>query len=166
MGLCLAVLVQWRLAGGALAAPLGRPRTSTVVAAGTLVQNTTWTAAGSPFLVEGPLAIGTGYTLTIEPGVTVQLTHTAWLQVQAGAALIAEGTPTQPIIFTGRAAQPQPGDWRRLEVYHNARVRLAYCDIGYGGGGGGSPTACRSWATWTCSWCWKIRVSTTTPALG
>ncbi|MCC6187944.1 MAG: hypothetical protein IT318_02840 [Anaerolineales bacterium] len=141
IGLCLAALVQWRLAGVALAAPLDRPRASTVVPSGTLVANTTWTAAGSPYLVEGPLAIGTGYTLTIEPGVTVQLTRTAWLQVQNGAALIAEGTPVQPIVFTGRAAQPQPGDWLRLEFYHTARVRLAHCDIGYGGGSGGSDTS-------------------------
>jgi hypothetical protein len=129
LGLCLAVLLQWRLAGVAQAAPL-----ATIVPAGTVLTNTTWTVAGSPYLVQGPVYVGSGYTLTIQPGVTVQFTSTAWMQVQAGATLLAEGTPTQPITFTSQAAQPQPGGWVRMEFWHNARVRLAYCDIGYGGG--------------------------------
>ena len=78
---------------------------------GTIISNdTTWTAANSPYLLTGNVLVEQGATLTVEPGVTVWFSDTRALQVQGG--LIAQGSATQPITFTSWHVQgQQPDDW-------------------------------------------------------
>jgi hypothetical protein len=44
-------------------------QTQTPIPGGTLNVDTTWTAANSPYTVQGTVTIANGVTLTIEPGI-------------------------------------------------------------------------------------------------
>jgi hypothetical protein len=77
-------------------------------------ENTTW-ETGNVYILGGRIAVLDGVTLTIEPGVIVKGEagtgpNATALVVARGATLIAEGTPTQPIIFTSVADEIEPGD--------------------------------------------------------
>ena len=67
---------------------------------GAIAADTTWTAAGGPYLVTAPLSINSGATLTVEPGTSIYLGPGVGLTVAAGGRLLAEGTETRPIYFT------------------------------------------------------------------
>lgn len=64
---------------------------------GAITHDTVWTSKGSPYQFTGSLNIENGATLTIEPGVTVDL-GTYFLQVKG--ALYAKGTAEKNIVFT------------------------------------------------------------------
>jgi hypothetical protein len=66
---------------------------------GTISSSTTWTKANSPYTLTGNLTVDSGATLTIEPGVTIQITSDCTLQVNG--VLIAKGTSSEKISFTG-----------------------------------------------------------------
>ncbi|MCL4504452.1 MAG: hypothetical protein M1434_08630 [Chloroflexi bacterium] len=104
----------------------------TIVPAGTLT-NTIWTTAGSPYIVNGFVYAGSGYTLTIQPGVEVRFNSGTELVVQNNAILSAEGTMTQPITFTANLTNPAPGTWRSLYFQTGSTAYLRYCDVAYGG---------------------------------
>ena len=73
--------------------------------------NTTWTEAGSPYVVDGSPAIMAGATLTIEPGVVVKFGYNcAQFYVAWGAAINAIGTAEKPIYFTSIADDAVGGD--------------------------------------------------------
>ena len=61
--------------------------------------------AGKVYTIEGQVAVEDGATLTIDPGVTVRgsadTTALNYLLVDVGGRIYAEGTATQPIVFTG-----------------------------------------------------------------
>ena len=47
---------------------------------GGIYQNTTWTITGSPYIVTGSIVVFPGKTLTIEPGVEIQINNQSiWL---------------------------------------------------------------------------------------
>jgi len=77
--------------------------------------NTTWTK-NNTYIIAGLVFVKTGVTLTIEPG-TVIFGSNAYpnssLVITKGAKLIAEGTPTEPIVFTSMysAGFRAPGNW-------------------------------------------------------
>lgn len=81
--------------------------------------------------------------LTIEPGVILKFRPGSTLRIDTGSgtspakgALIAVGTPAKPIVFTGIAAVPAPGDWFGIwfSGATNPATRMQYARVEYAGG--------------------------------
>ena len=75
--------------------------------------NTTW-KSGKVYTLKGRIAVEAGATLTIEPGTIVKGdagtgANATALLVARGGKLMAQGTASQPIIFTSTADNIQPG---------------------------------------------------------
>lgn len=77
--------------------PLGIAQTGTNVN-GIISQDNTWTKAGSPYILNGPVAVNQGVTLKIEPGVTID---TFGFYLQVNGTVIMLGTDSNQINFTG-----------------------------------------------------------------
>lgn len=73
-----------------------RAHAQTTIPAGTLGADATWTAAGSPYLVEGDLTVPDGITLRIEDGVDVQVAVSRRIAI-AGGILRVVGTEARPV---------------------------------------------------------------------
>ncbi len=94
---------------------------------GVLTGDRTWTKDGSPYIVTGTVTVYNG-TLTIEPGVIVQFNASRSLQIgttSGSARLVAQGTPEDPITFTGN------NDWGQLSFGANTAegTILEHCII-------------------------------------
>ena len=66
-------------------------------AGGTITTSTEWTVADSPINFNGPVTVGSGATLTIDPGVTVNL---GMYFLNVDGTLTAQGKPGNQIVFT------------------------------------------------------------------
>ncbi|MCL4266719.1 MAG: hypothetical protein KJ069_26305 [Anaerolineae bacterium] len=114
---------------------LSTPTAQADVVGGIIDTDTTWTLAGSPYVMTDTVTILPGVTLTIEAGVEVQAgLDTA---VEVNGTLLALGTPSQPITFTS-ATETSPGDWHGIYVGNNAdlvqlrHTTVQYADYGLG----------------------------------
>ena len=111
--LVLASLLVWPAPSGALASsqaqPVLRPAGDDV--GGDITTDTTWTLAGSPWVIRTNVTVFDGVTLTIEPGVTVYVVASTSLRVYG--TLLAEGTEALPITF-GR--QTPESAWGMVQV--------------------------------------------------
>ncbi len=75
---------------------------------GTIYGNTTWYKSSSPYTLTGNLVINNGVTLTIEPGVIVDLGS---YQIEVRGTLDARGTSTNRIVFTSNGVANQKIDF-------------------------------------------------------
>lgn len=82
------------------------PAPGTIVG-GTLTADTTFTSTGSPYLIEDDLIIPAGVTLTVEPGVTLNMKIRRHIRVQ-GTLNIA-GTPGNEVSLAGCNGQSWGG---------------------------------------------------------
>lgn len=135
------------LALALLLVPVGIASNGTHVS-GTISANTTWTLAGSPYVLDGNVTVAAGVTLTIDPGVVVKLNgQLRYLWVSG--TLKAVGTQAQPIVFTsiqddtvggdsngdGAASSPAPGQWYEIGINAGSASELRYAIVRYGGWG-------------------------------
>jgi hypothetical protein len=103
--------------------------------AGNVMATETWTAAGSPHILDSNVNVRDGATLTIEPCAQVQLAKDVRLNVAYPltpntGTLIAEGSPTHPIRFSGKSGER----WDSVYVVAPGTARLKYVTLEGGGG--------------------------------
>ena len=93
---------------------------------GTISTNSTWTLAGSPYIVTSSITINSGVTLTIASGVTVKFND--GLSMTVSGTLSATNT-----IFTSGNASPTPGIWGTIQTgsTNSGTVNLTGCTIQY-----------------------------------
>jgi hypothetical protein len=102
---------------------------------GALPGDTTFRPDGNPHNINTDLVVPTGVTLTIEPGVELLFSPDASLIVHG--RLLAEGTPTQSILFTRRYFDTY---WGAIAIIDSqADNRIAYAVIEYTSEGLPSP---------------------------
>ncbi len=97
---------------------------------GSIVQDTIWTLANSPFVLSNNVTVYPNATLTIEPGVEVRFGETFWVIVNGRIA--ANGTESKIIYFTSNKLEPDKGDWETILINGTQPSSLGYCIIEYG----------------------------------
>ena len=100
---------------------------------GTITANQTWTS-DRVHVVEGPVTIPAGVTVTIQPGAIIKFAHGMGITIQGGGRLDAsQATQASPIIFTsladdtaggdtnldGNKTLPISGDWTGIAIQGN-----------------------------------------------
>ena len=96
------------------ATPTPTPTPSNVVnVSSNITSNTTW-ETGKVYVLTNRIAVTSGATLTVQPGVIVKGeagtgANATALIIARGAKIMAQGTAAQPIIFTSIADEIQPG---------------------------------------------------------
>ncbi|MBI3950751.1 MAG: hypothetical protein HY314_09890 [Acidobacteria bacterium] len=103
-----------------------RAQGNEVIVEGNITQNTTWTP-DKEYVLNGAVFVKELATLTILPGTTIKGLDRSLLVIDRGAKIMAEGTPTAPIVFTS-AQEPgsrTPRDWGG--VWINGRDPYAIC---------------------------------------
>jgi hypothetical protein len=90
-----AVLIVLLMTVGLLYVEVGH---ASSLVSGTIYANTNWTTGNSPYMLTGNLVIASGVSLTIQPGVTVNLGS---YQIQVNGTLDAQGSSSGEIVFSG-----------------------------------------------------------------
>jgi hypothetical protein len=114
--------------------------------AGTIAANETWTSE-RVHVVEGPVTIPAGVTVTIQPGAVIKFAHGAGITVLGGGTLDAsQASQAAPIIFTaladdtaggdtnldGNRTLPLPGDWNGIAIQGSGVFSSSpYTDLRY-----------------------------------
>jgi hypothetical protein len=82
------------------------------------------------YLLDGIVYIVNNKTLTIEPGTVIKGNFTGanigTLVITRGAKIMAEGTATEPIVFTSASPNPQSGDWGGIVILGKAPINSAF----------------------------------------
>ena len=98
--------------------------TPTVTVSGELTSSTTWTS-NNVYLIQGFYYVRDGVTLTIQPGTVIRgdKDTKGTLLIERGAKLMAEGTASQPIVFTSNIAAGSRayGDWGGIIICGKAK---------------------------------------------
>jgi hypothetical protein len=124
------------------------PSATVTIPAGHITSSTTWTS-NNVYKLDGWVYVDNGVTLTIQPGTVIRgdATNKGALIIERGGKLIANGTATQPIVFTSNkaAGSRSYGDWGGLIICGYATINqpggTAIIEGGVGSvyGGGTSP---------------------------
>ena len=101
------------------------PETGVLV--GNITENTTLNA-GTLYTLRGAVYVKPGVTLTIPAGTIIEadtaFDKVAFLGVEMGAKVNAQGTAANPIVFTSDSAAPAPGDWGGIVICGKAVTNL------------------------------------------
>lgn len=90
------------------------------------------------YILKGLVYMVGNKTMTIETGTTIKGSFSgsdvAALIITRGSKLIAIGNPSEPIIFTSAAPNPQSGDWGGIVLCGKANVNSNFAGTGGGQG--------------------------------
>ncbi len=143
---------------------------------GEICEDTTWTQAGSPYVIDDDVSICETATLTVDPGVVVKFeydhsTYSSGYQYTkrliVHGVMIAEGTEENRIYFTsirddsvggdtnrdGNDTAPRDGDWGYIRLYNSDSV-MDYCDVRYGGLRDDNSGSSETWHDYMV-WCYE-----------
>lgn len=94
---------------------------------GDITTNTTWTSDNVYLLNDGYVYVTNGATLTIQPGTVIRGAGKGTLIICRGAKIMAQGTDTDPIVFTSSQAEGDRdyGDWGGLVICGSAQHNIS-----------------------------------------
>lgn len=95
---------------------------------GDITSDTTWSAAGSPYIIDHDISVRA--TLTLEPCTQVQIGAAKSVIVRDAGSIVGIGTEDTPIRI-GAVDPEQP--WAQIHVYHGNLIQLAHATIEDGG---------------------------------
>ncbi len=94
-------------------------------------EEVTWRNLGFPYRVDGDLLIYA--PLTIEPGVVLELS--GGVELGDKGQLLAEGSASEPIVWTSGRESPRAGDWGCIFLNSNRESLFHHNVFEYAGGG-------------------------------
>ncbi len=96
-------------------------REPTQIITGNITQDTKLSKRDT-YLIVGSVFVTNNATLTIEPGTVIlaDVDSKASLTVSKGAKIMAEGTETDPIVFSSNRSVKRPGDWGGIVLLGDA----------------------------------------------
>ena len=99
--------------------------TPTQILSGTINQDKTLRKRET-YLLLGDVFVADSTTLTIEPGTVIigDFDTKGSLTIARGSKIIADGTQTDPIVFTSSKSVKKPGDWGGLFILGNAPTSI------------------------------------------
>jgi len=99
--------------------------------------------AGTVYTLRGSTYVKEGVVLTIPAGTRIEAdaanSEVAFLAIEKGGKIMAQGTAANPIVFTSNSATPEPQDWGGLVICGNAitnrgvNVQAEVTGLTYGG---------------------------------
>lgn len=85
------------------------------------------------YILKGLVYMVGNHTMTVEAGTTIKGSFSgsdvAALIITRGSKIVAQGSPTEPIVFTSAAPNPQSGDWGGIVLCGKAGYNLSYNGI-------------------------------------
>ena len=82
------------------------------------------------YILKGLVYMVGNHTMTIEPGTTIKGSFNgsdvASLIITRGSKIMAQGTATDPIVFTSASANPQSGDWGGIIICGKAAINTSF----------------------------------------
>jgi hypothetical protein len=82
------------------------------------------------YVLDGKVYVSNNATMTIQPGTVIKgafaSAEVSVLVVARGAKIVAEGTATEPIVFTSNSPNPRPGDWGGVVILGKAAINQTY----------------------------------------
>ena len=126
------------------------PEETTINLSGVYTENITLDPT-IQYIVTGPVLIANGATLTVPAGMTIKAQPVgvnAYIAIQQGGRIIADGSASEPIVFTSNAASPASGDWGGIVLCGRAPINstpdgsedTATSEVGSLSYGGNNPT--------------------------
>ena len=99
------------------------PTSSLIEIGGTKTQDFTL-EIGADYVLTEALIMNEGTTLTIPAGTVIKANagSDVYVAISQGAKIIAEGTSSEPIVFTSNVATPNAGDWGGLILLGKAPI--------------------------------------------
>ena len=110
-----------------------------LVEATTLGHSAFWSDLGVAYVTDDLTisAANGNATLTLNANVIVQFISGKSWDVSTNGALVANGTPAHPVIFSSSEADPAPGDWGAIKFERDSAAainKLTSAIVEYGGG--------------------------------
>lgn len=82
------------------------------------------------YILKGLVYLVGNKTMTIEPGTVIKGSYSgsdvAALIITRGSKIMAQGTPSEPIIFTSSSPNPQSGDWGGIVICGKAGINTSF----------------------------------------